>query len=174
MINNRLNLNFRKAKETDKELIWEIIGQGILRRQKDGSNQWQDGYPNIETIVTDIQKDYGYVWESDEKIIGYAAIIFEIEPAYEVIEGNWLSDNPYVVIHRVVVSEDFIGRGVAKLIFDDLENIALSKKIFSIKVDTNFDNAAMLKILEKLNYSYCGEVHFRGSPRKAFEKILNN
>ena len=26
------------------------------------------------------------------------------------------------------------------------------------KVDTNFDNAAMLHILKKLGYTYCGEV----------------
>jgi hypothetical protein len=30
----------------------------------------------------------------------------------------------------------------------------------------------MLKIFERMNFSYCGEVYFRGSPRKAFEKVL--
>jgi hypothetical protein len=27
-------------------------------------------------------------------------------------------------------------------------------------------------IFEKLEYGYCGEVHFRGSARKAYEKVL--
>ncbi|WP_409450858.1 hypothetical protein [Epilithonimonas sp.] len=40
------------------------------------------------------------------------------------------------------------------------------------KVDTNFDNAAMLQILKKLGYTYCGEVYLAGSERKAFEKLL--
>ncbi|MFT4092143.1 MAG: hypothetical protein QM640_00795 [Niabella sp.] len=39
-------------------------------------------------------------------------------------------------------------------------------------VDTNFDNAPMLHILNKLGYIYCGEVFFRGAARKAFEKVL--
>ncbi len=51
------------------------------------------------------------------------------------------------------------------------ESLCLDKKVYSIKVDTNFDNLPMLKIVEKLGYTYCGEVYFEG-PRKAFEKVL--
>lgn len=40
------------------------------------------------------------------------------------------------------------------------------------KVDTNFDNAAMLHLLKKLGYTYCGEVYLAGGERKAFEKLL--
>ncbi len=39
-------------------------------------------------------------------------------------------------------------------------------------MDTNFDNTPMLRILEKLGYTYCGEVYFRGSARRAYEKVL--
>jgi len=53
-----------------------------------------------------------------------------------------------------------------------IEKVALEKNIHSIKVDTNFDNPAMLKTFENLGYSYCGEVYFRGSARKAFEKVI--
>ena len=56
--------------------------------------------------------------------------------------------------------------------FGTLDDFARSKKVYSIKVDTNFDNLAMLAILEKLGYAYCGEVVFRESARKAFEKVL--
>jgi hypothetical protein len=30
----------------------------------------------------------------------------------------------------------------------------------------------MMAIFEKLGYAYCGEVHFRGSARKAYEKVF--
>lgn len=36
----------------------------------------------------------------------------------------------------------------------------------------NFDNAAMLHILKKLGYTYCGEVYLAGGERKAFETSL--
>ena len=40
------NLQFRKAIASDLPFIWDILKQAISRRKKDGSNQWQDGYPN--------------------------------------------------------------------------------------------------------------------------------
>lgn len=165
--------HLRKAVFSDKETIWEILQQAIERRRKDGSTQWQDGYPNPETIENDIKNNYGFVLESENYILAYAAIIFEPEPAYEEMEGNWLSNGKYVVVHRVAVSKKVIGKGIATQIFKEIENIAISANVFSIKVDTNYDNIPMLKILEKLGYQYCGEVHFRGSARKAFEKLLN-
>ncbi|MGZ5265025.1 MAG: GNAT family N-acetyltransferase, partial [Kaistella sp.] len=90
----------RKAKVADQEQIWKILQDAIKRRKAVGSRQWQDGYPNPETVETDIQQNYGYVLEIEGEIAGYAAIIFEIEPAYEIIEGKWLSSGKYVVVHR--------------------------------------------------------------------------
>jgi len=72
----------------------------------------------------------------------------------------------------VAISNDFLGQGLAKKIFKEIEQLALQQQICSIKVDTNFDNAAMLHLLHSLHYQYCGEVFFRGSARKAFEKVL--
>jgi GNAT superfamily N-acetyltransferase len=162
----------RRAEIADQDSIWKILQQAIQRRKNDGSNQWQDGYPNSETSIIDIKNKVGFVLEINNEIVGYAAIIFDIEPAYEIIDGNWLTSGKYAVIHRVAISEKFLGKGVATKLFLKIENYVKSQLINSIKVDTNFDNIQMLKILDKLNYTYCGEVHFRGSPRKAFEKIL--
>lgn len=164
--------HFRNAVISDREPIWQILQQAIERRKKDGSNQWQDGYPNFETVENDIKSNFGFVLESGNQIMAYAALIFEVEPAYEVIDGKWLSTGKYAVVHRVAVSDKFAGKGIATQVFKEIEKIAISKNIFSIKVDTNFDNVPLLKILIKLNYTYCGEVYFRGSVRKAFEKIL--
>lgn len=167
------NFILRRAEISDQEKIWEILQQAVQRRKNDCSNQWQDGYPNSETAIIDIQNKVGFVFEKDNEIAGYAAIIFDVEPAYENIEGKWLSEGEYAVIHRVAVSERFLGQGIATELFLKIEDFVRSKQVVSIKVDTNFDNVQMLKILDRLQYSYCGEVHFRGSPRKAFEKILS-
>lgn len=164
--------SLRKAHQNDRETIWQILLDAISRRRNEGSRQWQDGYPNIDTVETDLKDGVGYVLECDGEIAGYAAIIFDIEPAYENLEGKWLNEDSYVVVHRVAVSEKFIGKGLATKLFEMIETVAKSENVFSIKVDTNFDNFAMLKILDKLNYTYCGEVYFRGSARKAFQKIL--
>ncbi|MNL81273.1 hypothetical protein D3C87_2083320 [compost metagenome] len=54
-----------------------------------------------------------------------------------------------------------------------IEDHARSIGVYSVKADTNFDNPGMLNIFAKMGYQYCGEVYFRGSARKAFEKVLD-
>ncbi|GAO44716.1 hypothetical protein FPE01S_03_07550 [Flavihumibacter petaseus NBRC 106054] len=54
-----------------------------------------------------------------------------------------------------------------------IEDLCFKKGVFSIKVDTNFDNIPMMKILDNLAYTYCGEVFFHGAPRRAYEKVLS-
>ena len=172
MEENPHNYILRKAKNSDLQTIWKIIQQAIERRKSDGSDQWQNGYPNEDSIKTDIENGVGFVYENEGNIAAYAAIIFDIEPAYEIIEGKWKSAGKYAVVHRVAVSNEFAGKGIATKLFLEIENLVKSQDYFVIKVDTNFDNPPMLKILEKLKYEYCGKVYFRGSERKAFEKIL--
>lgn len=165
-------IHFRKAETSDISIIWEIIQQSIERRRKDGSQQWQNGYPNLQTVETDVEKGFGHVLTVDNEVAVYVALIFNDEPAYSSIEGAWLTNDEFVVVHRVAVSENFAGQGLAKKLFDYIEDFTKSQNVLSVKVDTNYDNMAMLKILESKGYTYCGEVFLAGGVRKAFEKVL--
>ncbi len=172
-MNSTQQLVLRKAVISEIPAIWEILQDAIEQRRLDGSTQWQDGYPNELTIKNDIENGYGYVLTENESILCYTAIIFGKDPAYENIEGKWLSDGDYTVVHRVAVSKLAKGKGIATKLFEKIEGLSIENNIYSIKVDTNFDNVPMLKILDKLKYTYCGEVYLRGSARKAFEKLLH-
>jgi len=163
----------RKAGIQDLNRIWTIIQQAILKRKEEGSTQWQDGYPNPSLIANDISNGYGYIClDQDDRILAYVALIFAIEPAYEEIEGNWLSEHPYACIHRLAVNQEPYTKGVATWIMHAVEPICVDSGYYSIRVDTNFDNVGMLRVFEKLGYQYCGEVFFRGAARKAYEKVL--
>ncbi|PSR55372.1 GNAT family N-acetyltransferase [Adhaeribacter arboris] len=169
-----MNYYFRKASAAEIPAIWDILQQAILRRKADGSNQWQDGYPNPAVIQDDIEKGVGFVLTEGETIVGYSAVLINDEPAYAKIEGKWLTNADFVVFHRVAISEKYLGKGLAQKMLKFIEEFALSNHIYSIKADTNFDNLAMMKTFEKSGYTYCGEVYFRGSSRKAYEKVLAN
>jgi GNAT superfamily N-acetyltransferase len=168
-----MNYSFRKATTLEIQAIWEILKQAIARRKQDGSEQWQDGYPNLQSVQNDVEKGHGFVLTEGETIIGYTAILINDEPEYAKIKGEWLSNTDFVVFHRVALSEGYLGKGLAKKMLEYIEEFALNNNIFSVKADTNFDNIAMLKIFEKSGYKYCGKVYFRGGERKAFEKVLN-
>ena len=167
-----MDYHFRPAKYSEASQIWQILKDAIKRRKKDGSNQWQDGYPNMGVVKSDIEKKIGFVLTQNDTIIGYTAVIINDEPDYINIEGRWLSDQDFVVYHRVAVSEEFLAKGMAKKMIKLIEQYALSKNIYSLKADTNHDNIPMMKIFEKLGYSFCGIVYIRKSPRRAYEKVL--
>ena len=163
---------FRKAQPNDLPQIWKIIQYAISRRKEEGSEQWQDGYPNPEVLRNDIDNGVGFVLVDADTITGYCAVMINDEPAYAVIEGKWLTNGDFVVFHRVAVSKDHLGKGLAKQLMKHIEAFALKNNIYSIKADTNYDNPAMLRVFESMGYVYCGEVYFRGSSRKAYEKLL--
>jgi len=162
----------RKANFSEAPFIWSILQEAIEQRKQAGSEQWQNGYPNEQTVDDNIANGYAYVLIDNEVIVAYAAIIFGVEPAYNDIKGKWLTYDNYVVVHRVATSNAAKGRGIATHLFKMIEDLCLTQNVYSIKVDTNFDNIPMLKILDKLTYTYCGEIFFSGAPRKAFEKVI--
>lgn len=169
-----MEYSFRKAEAGDAPQIWGILEQAIRRRKEEGSAQWQDGYPNLAVVNNDIDKGIGYVITDGETVVGYCAILINDEPGYADIKGKWLTDEDFVVYHRVAISQDYLGQGLAQVMLKHVEDFALKNNIHSVKADTNFDNAGMLRIFEKMGYIYCGEVTSRGAPRKAFEKVLKN
>lgn len=163
---------FRKATMADISVIWEILAQGIQRRKTEGSNQWQDGYPNPDVVRKDIEMGVGYVWLVDGLVAGYCAVMINDEPAYFEIEGEWLSDGDFVVYHRVGIHENCLGKGIARKMLAKIEDLARSWGISSLRADTNHDNRPMLHLFESMGYTYCGEVYFRGSSRRAYEKLI--
>lgn len=169
-----MGVTFKKAANKDMTQIWSIVQQAIVRRREEGSDQWQDGYPNLDSIKKDIERGAGFVVIVEDTIVGYVAVLVNDEPEYEKIEGKWLTNGDFVVVHRIAVSDDYVGQGLAQRILWFAEGYAIRNRINSVKVDTNFDNIAMIKTFEKLGYVYCGEVYFRGSARRAYEKVLSD
>ena len=70
-----MDYHFRPAKSSEASQIWQILKDAIQRRKEDGSNQWQDGYPNIDVVKKDIERKIGFVFTQNESIIGYTAVI---------------------------------------------------------------------------------------------------
>ena len=104
-----MDYQFRRAEPTDLQIIWSILKEAIIRRKEDGSNQWQDGYPNEEVIKNDLYNNYGYVLTSNKNVIGYCALIKNNEPEYLKIQGKWLSENDFIVFHRLAISQHGVG-----------------------------------------------------------------
>lgn len=166
---------FRIAKKEDIEKIMPIIEKAQEYLKNQGIDQWQDGYPNEESIGEDIEAENFYILEENDKILGVTALIFGEDKTYQKIyDGKWLTNGTYGVIHRLAVGHNQRRRGIANKILKEVEKTTIEKNINSIKVDTHRDNKGMQKLLEKNGYQYCGIIYARdNTERVAFEKILD-
>lgn len=163
---------FRPAELTDLEEIMTIIADAVGRMLREGKQQWDETYPTSRHIATDIRNGDAYVIESEGSVVAYGAVVFTGEEAYESLQVEWLSDCPYVVVHRMAVAQTLQGRGLARIFLESTESLARSKGIGSFRIDTNFDNFPMLHLLDKCGFTYCGEIRYSGSARRAYEKLL--
>ena len=162
----------RKAVTEDLESILEIVGDAKQSLKSRSIDQWQNGYPNRESILSDIAKDIGFVALRNDEIAAYAAIIINGEPEYQHLEGNWLSEKDYVVIHRICVRKSCIRQGFASHLMKKAEETALQHNVHSFKIDTHKDNHFMIQLLDKEGFTYCGEINYTHGDRIAFEKLL--
>lgn len=163
-------LVFRPAVSDDLERILTIIRQAQRQMRLRGSRQWQNGYPAAEHIRNDIARHYGRVLCTEETVLAYGAVVFDGEPAYTDIRGGWLDDAPYVVLHRLAVVREMQGHGLAAEFMRRVMRESGERGIASFRIDTNFDNHPMLRLLSALNFVRCGEIRYDGDPRIAFQR----
>lgn len=167
-------MELRKSRKDDLKYIIEIINEAkeFLRESK--IDQWQQGYPNEEVILRDIENQHAYVLEDNNKIIGTVALAFDKEKTYDLIyDGKWISNNEYAVIHRIAASRRYNIKGTGTEIIKSIEKICKDKGIKSIKIDTHEENLVMQKLLNKNDFKYCGVIYLEDKAKRvAFEKVI--
>lgn len=167
-------MSLRSATAGDLQAAWEIILQAKAQMYREGKHQWDENYPTVPILRHDIDMGWGHILVSDAgDIIAYGAIVFDGEPAYlDLREGHWLSEQPYVVLHRLAVSDRWKRRGMAVRYMEEVCALALRRGIHSFKVDTNYDNSYMQKVFLKTGFRYCGKIQYPAGERMAYEKLL--
>lgn len=162
---------FRKATTEDIDTIERMIKAASGRLGAAGIDQWQRGYPNRTSIENDVEAGVGMVLALGNEILAYGAVIFTGELAYnDLTGGQWLTNGEYAVVHRLCVSEIFVGMGFAKQFMSAAEAMA-AERVKSFRIDTHPDNKIMQNLVERMGFTYCGDVVIE-SRRLAYEKII--
>lgn len=161
-------MRIRKAVKADLPAIFEIYAHARKFMAENGNpNQWGNIKPRQELVESDIEKGISYVCEQGGEILGVFAFIPGEDPTYKIIyEGEWLSDEPYAVIHRIASSGKVKGTGEFCIKW------ALSQ-YGNVRIDTHEQNTVMRHLLSKLGFTCCGIIHLEdGDERLAFQKII--
>ena len=153
-----------KAQFCDLERILEIYeGARQFMRENGNPNQWKNVHPPKDSLLENIDEQKLYVLKVDNKIHGVFFFDKGPDPTYDYIEGEWLNDKDYCVIHRIASSREV--RGVLKSCFEYCLQFT-----DNIKIDTHADNKVMQKALEKLGFIHCGIIYVPDyGPMKAYQ-----
>ncbi|MBQ1809867.1 MAG: GNAT family N-acetyltransferase [Erysipelotrichaceae bacterium] len=157
----------RKSEKSDLETIKEIYSNAKLFMRANGNmNQWINGYPSDELILQDIADGDSYLCLEDDE--AQAVFVYKrgIDPTYLRIDGQWLNDEEYGVIHRIASRGKIKGTGTFCL------NYGL-QQCPNLRIDTHADNRPMQNLLNKEGFTYCGIIYLEnGDPRMAFHKKI--
>lgn len=170
-------MEFIIAKAEHLQEIWRITQEAKAQLKRLGLDQWQSGYPSEEIWAQDIREEAAWLAVEDNKVLGAFAFQTTPDVSYGEIEGKWLTDGEYASMHRVCVSDDSKGKGVAGRMFQHGFAMAEEMGFASVRIDTHLGNLPMQRALKKAGFISCGTIFLKGgcedgAERIAFEKIL--
>jgi hypothetical protein len=163
-------MTIRLADHSDLEAIMAIYATArAFMRSVGNDTQWRGGYPAQELIINSIEQGKQYVCTCGDEVVATFYFAIEKEPTYaRIIDGEWLNDRPYGVVHRLASSGKCKGIG----------NFCLGwcfEQAGNIRVDTHRDNRPMLGIFAKEGYTRCGVIFVHdGTAREAFQKCASD
>lgn len=145
-------MTIRKTTVQDIDSVLSLYEEtrSFMKENGNGS-QWQDGYPSKETLKEDIQANGAFVCTENEQIVGTFAYYYgdKIEPSYNQINGAWLDDKPYGVIHRISTKRGT--HGVGRFCMD-----WAFAQCGRMRIDTHKENIPMQNLIKKCGFVYCG------------------
>lgn len=169
-------MKIRNAELCDLPYLLEMLENAKASLRALGIDQWQNGYPNENTLREDIQNKICRVVIDDENnILASAAVYVGDEPTYhEIYNGAWQTENKiYGIVHRIMAANHAKKRGAASFLMTYCAKLSLEAGVTSMRCDTHPGNIIMQHTLEKNGYIRCGIIHLTdGADRFAYEKVL--
>lgn len=162
-----MEMEIRKARMEEMELLLEKYKNARSFMAAHGNpDQWGKNYPPREMVEKNVEEGSCYVCEHEGRVVGVFYYKEGRDRTYDVIEGGeWLSEAPYGVVHRI--TSDGTVKGTASFCLD-----WAFRKCGNLRIDTHRDNVVMQNLLKKNGFSYCGIIHVEdGSERLAYQKI---
>lgn len=141
----------------DLNELMDIYDLARVRMVNEGNlTQWDNREVFKTEIIDYINKKILYKVIENDEIVGYFAYIYDIEHAYDVIDGKWLNQDKYITIHKIAskYNNKGIGGFIIKYVIDRCKN----EGIYNIKIDTHKNNLSMNKFLTNKGFINCGVI----------------
>ena len=171
-----MKIDYRKATLEDLEQAMEAVEDARAFLKEQGNGQWQDGYPNQNDFINDINNGRLFVVtdiNNPNIIVGVCALTYREEDYHHLYEGAWLTDLPYMVMHRVAVRKEYRHQGYGKKLFEVFITQAKEEGYHSLRIDTHAGNMVMRNLITSFGFAYCGKAILTpNKDRMVFEKNI--
>lgn len=156
----------RRALLNDIAAIMDLVRAVVPLMNAGGNWQWDDTYPNPTVFEKDISFNQLWVADINGAIAGIAAITTDQDAEYAQV--GWDLNETAIVTHRLAVSPNHQGKGIAVALLQQAEKVAIERQIPILRIDTNSQNEATQMLFPKLGYTYAGEIDLAFRPGLRF------
>lgn len=166
------DLKFRLAQPEDLPQILALFSGAVKHMCECGIEQWDELYPDEETLTADIKNGQMYLLEESRGLVSAVVLNTEQAPEYQTV--NWQCRlEPVAVIHRLCVNAQKQGRGFGSKMLRLSEDFLRKRGYRCIRLDAFPQNPAAIHLYESAGYRRTGEVvQFRKGIFYCYEKLL--
>ena len=144
--------------------IMEILRETVEIMHSEGNVQWDKDYPAENDFLKDIEEKTLYVSEDEKGITGFICINQTEPEEYEAI--CWSSKRKAYIIHRMAVAPEARRQGTGAAFMRFAAEMAQKRNISCLKTDTYSVNEKMNRLFISNGFQKCGEMNFKGRPKK--------
>lgn len=163
----------RPARPEELDEIFALVRRAVIHMNAAGNPQWGEDYPTRGHYAQDLARGELYgAYSPAGALLGAACINTDQAPEYAAVA--WRVPGPAVVIHRMAVDPDQQRQGVGRAFFRFAEELARSRGVPALHIDTYGKNDRMQALILSCGFTRTGEINLHGRPLKypCFEKVL--
>lgn len=154
---------YRKAEMSDLPLIHNLVTETVAHLQANGNMQWDERYPCDCDFIPDIESGVQTLVFKDGVLVAVYSLSTERDSQYDAVIWKYEGE-PFMVLHRLIVSPDFQGQGIAGAVLSHIIEELRRKGINNIRLDTYRRNAASQHLYRKFGFEDVGVAYFRDKP----------
>jgi ribosomal protein S18 acetylase RimI-like enzyme len=166
------DLSIALASEHDVDRVMTLVAACIADMRNAGIEQWDDVYPDRQTLLQDALDGTLYLASVDaEPLVGVLVVNSVQSPEYSDV--SWTMPGARIaVVHRLMIDPRYQRRGLARELMRFAEERAAALGCDCVRLDAYSKNPRALQLYHRLGYHDAGSVAFRKGIFRCFEKKL--
>lgn len=163
------------GKPEELEAILELTRACGRHMRENGIDQWDENYPDLNSLKRDIETNTLFAFRENDAIVGIVVLNESQDPEYGEINWSTRQSDRNIVVHRLAVSPDHQGKGIARKIMDFAEEWAKENDYDAIRLDTFSQNPRNQRFYKNRGYTELGSVYLsykKEHPYFCYELLL--